>query len=255
MEQLDCTSRPSPRANDLCDKQFGQLRVIAYAGRGTKSGVLYWRCLCCCGNYKTATGAALVAGGYASCGCQKRQNLAKANTKHGRSRSREYRAWLAMRYRCENPSCPSYHDYGGRGIRVCRRWASFDAFYSDMGLCPPEHSLERRKNNKGYTPANCCWATSADQNRNRRRHRTAVTAAHTRQRLRAQYAVLCAVRDGRLVRPSRCEDCRAAAPQQVRRIEAHHHRGYAARHRLDVRWLCPKCHGRTRRHPASRRQR
>lgn len=81
----------------------------------------------------------------------------------------EYRAWGDMLSRCNNPKSTSYEYYGGRGIRVCNRWAdSFEAFYADMGPKPsPDHSIDRRNVNRNYEPGNCRWATPTEQARNK----------------------------------------------------------------------------------------
>lgn len=74
-----------------------------------------------------------------------------------------------MRTRCENPNSAAFKDYGSRGIAVCERWLDFVNFYADMGPRPSErHSIDRLDNNKGYEPGNCRWATSKEQQRNRR---------------------------------------------------------------------------------------
>jgi hypothetical protein len=89
-----------------------------------------------------------------------------------RTINREQRCWAKMIQRCVNPRSNSYHNYGGRGIRVCARWLkSFDNFLADMGPKPsPKHSIERRDNDGDYTPSNCCWATRHEQHRNMRRN-------------------------------------------------------------------------------------
>lgn len=73
-----------------------------------------------------------------------------------------------MRTRCKNPGSKDYARYGGRGIRVCDRWSSFDAFLSDMGPKPSRRrSLDRIDGEKGYGPENCRWATKRTQGENR----------------------------------------------------------------------------------------
>lgn len=61
------------------------------------------------------------------------------------------------------------------------------------------------------------------------------------ERYKAQNAVNNAVRDGKLVKPSRCQDCRKVFPS--RQIHAHH-ADYMKP--LEVRWVCKSCH--TERH-------
>jgi hypothetical protein len=79
----------------------------------------------------------------------------------------ERAAWQNMIKRCAN----GHPDYGGRGIRVCERWASFENFMVDMGPRPPGHSLHRVDSEGGYTPENCKWATRVEQARAQRNNR------------------------------------------------------------------------------------
>lgn len=83
--------------------------------------------------------------------------------------SSEYNAWVSMRQRCTNPNCNSYRLYGGRGIKICKEWGTFDGFMKDMGKKPsPRHSLDRIDVNGDYEPSNCRWATQLQQVLNRR---------------------------------------------------------------------------------------
>lgn len=87
-----------------------------------------------------------------------------------------YNAYKGMRNRCSNENHASYKDYGARGITVCTRWLAakgqgFWNFLSDMGDRPEGCTLDRRDNDKGYSPDNCFWATRAEQNTNKRSNR------------------------------------------------------------------------------------
>lgn len=84
-------------------------------------------------------------------------------------KSPEYRAWSAMRTRCNNPNSKCYALYGGRWIRVCERWDCFANFLTDMGEKPgPLYTLDRIDCNRGYSKVNCRWATPTEQARNQR---------------------------------------------------------------------------------------
>ncbi len=94
-------------------------------------------------------------------------------TKHGHCTAEgfapEYRVWVSMKTRCNNPKARSFKDYGARGVKVCDRWAQdFDAFLRDMGPRPPGSTIERKDVNGDYEPGNCEWLPSKLQPRNRR---------------------------------------------------------------------------------------
>lgn len=76
--------------------------------------------------------------------------------------------------RCENPNNASYKNYGGRGIKVCKKWRKdFTAFcrWARSNGYDPKLSIDRIDNDKGYSPNNCRWADSKTQARNRRNNR------------------------------------------------------------------------------------
>ena len=83
-------------------------------------------------------------------------------------------AYKMMKSRCYNKNRPTYKYYGGRGIKVCKRWLGKKGlanFIKDIGFPPSKkYSLDRVNVNDDYKPSNCKWATKSEQNRNRRKY-------------------------------------------------------------------------------------
>lgn len=154
-------------------KIFGRLTVVSAEKSKSYGGELksVWNCVCECGNKHTVTGNLLQTGQTKSCGCLALESIRKRSTTHGKSNTREFKIWMAMKARCNNKNTINYENYGGRGIRVCKRWDSFELFIEDMGVCPKGFSIERKDTNGNYEPSNCIWADRITQARNTRRNR------------------------------------------------------------------------------------
>ena len=76
--------------------------------------------------------------------------------------------WRNMMQRCYDKNHPKYPRYGGRGIRVDKRWHDFEVYFADTGSPSAlQMTLDRPDNDKSYGPDNWRWATVAEQNANR----------------------------------------------------------------------------------------
>ncbi len=151
---------------EMINKKFGKLSVEsrAYDWRGH----IYWNCICECGRKIIVRGAVLRNEDSKSC-------KICASTSHNESGTKIYGIWTHMIQRCTNPNDKAYKNYGGRGIKVCQRWLGeygFENFLADKGQKPEGKTLDRWPDKNGdYTPENTRWATSVQQNRNRRNNK------------------------------------------------------------------------------------
>lgn len=130
-----------------------------------------FQCLCDCGKTVTVNLNALLSGNTKSCGCLKKDLLRKEKQTHGMSKTLIYGVWKSMKDRCFNSNIPTYKNYGGRGICMCREWVkSFKSFYGwavkngyKKGL-----TIERIDNDGDYCPDNCTFIPKSEQSKNRR---------------------------------------------------------------------------------------
>jgi hypothetical protein len=87
-----------------------------------------------------------------------------------------------MRFRCNNPNAAWYRIYGGRGIRVCEEWNSFESF-QEWALAngyTDNLTIDRIDCNGHYCPENCRWATNIEQSNNKRNNRFVTAFGETK---------------------------------------------------------------------------
>jgi hypothetical protein len=157
------------RCPDITGKRFSYLTVLERSPKKPKSGgYSLWECQCACGNKSTVRGSNLRMGRTVSCGCFN----AQSKIVHGHTYHYLRGTWSTIKYRCCNPKAKQWPDYGGRGITLHPAWQDLPTFVADIlaeiGHRPNGKTLDRINNDDGYKPGNIRWATSREQNQNKR---------------------------------------------------------------------------------------
>lgn len=157
---------------DITGQRFERLVAVERHHQGIQ-GRWHWLCKCDCGNSVVVLGTQLRNGNTKSCGCLKSDVVIQRNkdsSTHNLSKHPAYNIHNNMIDRCYNPKNIGYHNYGGRGIKVCEEWKDITTFCCWMtdnnyvkGL-----SIERKNNNGNYEPLNCILIPKENQSKNRR---------------------------------------------------------------------------------------
>lgn len=149
------------RYQELTGQRYGRWVVLTFSHINCGA---FWHCRCDCGKEKIIKANNLRTGHSTSCGCAFKDTVTIHGEAWGENRTPEYAAWAHMLRRCK-----AERNYVDRGISVCKEWKDYRRFLANMGRRPsPQHSIERVDNDKGYSKANCIWATHDVQINNRR---------------------------------------------------------------------------------------
>lgn len=107
------------------------------------------------------------------------EKLREFNTIHGMTDTRFYNIWCGIKVRCLTKGHHSYKYYGASGIKISKRWLSFENFKKDMFDEYLKHvdmhgekntTIDRINPYGDYTKNNCRWATHKIQASNKKIH-------------------------------------------------------------------------------------
>lgn len=159
---------------DLTGETHGNWTVIKRdLSEKHKGKEVHWVCRCKCGRIKSVPNHIIRHNVSSSC-----VHCNRSMVTHNGSHDRLHDVWADMKQRCDNENNASYHLYGGRGIKYCEDWASYESFKSwayaygyDEDAKTKACTIDRINVNGDYTPENCRWVDAKAQARNRQNTR------------------------------------------------------------------------------------
>jgi hypothetical protein len=153
------------RGRDITGEQFGRLTAVSPTKQRYQRNII-WLCKCSCGNEKLVSRGFLIAGGAKSCGCLKRESIARASVTRTlpyeeasfnalfsgykqSAKNRKYSFELTReqfkeftKQNCFYCGCEPYKEF------ECAGKGNFNGNYVYNGV-------DRADNSKGYTLENC----------------------------------------------------------------------------------------------------
>lgn len=163
---------------DLSGIKFGKLTVLNLdhkQKRENKQTIMWWKCKCDCGNNIIRTSAYLHNRSITpSCGCHHTTHIKQLSEakKEKYPYLIELRKRLAkIKERIYNPKSISYHNYGERGITICKEWKNDSMNFYKWAMSTgfsPNLQIDRINVNGDYCPENCRWVDRKTQSRNMR---------------------------------------------------------------------------------------
>lgn len=149
-------------------KKFNKITILSIVSGSSQRRKVVGECEC--GIIKIFWLTHLLGGKTKSCGCLLKTHPNKKT--HGLTNHKLYSVWSDMKNRCYNKNFRQYKNYGGRGVRVCRKWKNnFMSFYNwaiqngwrpglqlDKDIIP----LKLGTANNLYSPNTCCFVTQSE---------------------------------------------------------------------------------------------
>ena len=157
------------KAINLVGQTFGRLTVIERAE--SLKGHTRWLCKCSCGKECVVHTISLKTGNTTSYGCFKTENAKKLYSTVRQNDKHLYAVWYGIKQRCFYKNHRSYHNYGGRGIKMCAEWANdYETFYRWAINAGYKRGLEidRIDNDGDYCETNCRFVARDIQANNKR---------------------------------------------------------------------------------------
>ena len=157
------------KLQNLVGKKYGRLLVIKRSE--SLNGKTRWLCKCDCGNECIVHDTSLKSGNTLSCGCYKAENAKRLYSTVRQNDKHLYAVWNGIKQRCTNPNNSSYHNYGGRGIKIYDEWANnYKSFYDWAIHAGYEKGkeIDRIDNDGNYEPDNCRFVYKETQANNKR---------------------------------------------------------------------------------------
>lgn len=134
----------------------------------------YFKCLCDCGKEKNVSYSSLTTLHVKSCGCLRHENnknlrsFSISNTEYIKVR-RIYNIWHCMLTRVSKDYYKA-HRYIERNINICEEWKKDYKKFEEWALnngYGDNLTIDRKDNDKGYSPDNCRWVDLKTQENNR----------------------------------------------------------------------------------------
>lgn len=127
-----------------------------------------------CGEKQTMRASDLMHSRTTSCMCRVRVDKSDVSDSHTTRQDKEqqvcdsstrlYGIWGNMKYRCNTETAQGYHNYGGKGVKVCDEWQEFIGFkkWAQSSGYDDTLTIDRIDSNGDYCPENCQWITKSE---------------------------------------------------------------------------------------------